>query len=473
MRIFRGIIKRSLTVCKQLFIIFAKKEIYMSDNYIKKPIDKIVYPVQRFIQQEKSGGLLLGISVLIALILGNSSLSESYHHFLAHKIGLSWNGRSFLDLSIHHWINDGLMSIFFFVVGLELKREMIGGDLSNPKQAILPIAAAIGGMLVPALIYFAFNPNSEASKGWGIPMATDIAFALGVLFILGKKIPLALKVFLTALAIVDDLGAVLVIAFFYTDEINMTYLFIGLIILLIMFLGSKLGVRSVIFYVVLGIFGVWVMFLFSGVHATIAAVLTAFTIPADVQIKENVFISKISTYLDRFNNIDPMENTPTLTNEQLHELEKIHEATIAATPPLQRLEHVLHPFVTFVIIPTFAIANAGISLSIDFTTLFDNNVTIGVAAGLLIGKVVGVVLFSSLVIKLKIADVPKGMNFKNLLGLGFLASIGFTMSLFISSLAFASELYQTEAKIGIFAASMIGGIIGYLILNTNKNKENE
>ncbi|OCK50775.1 Na+/H+ antiporter NhaA [Chryseobacterium sp. CBo1] len=445
----------------------------MTENYNKKPIDKIVYPLQRFIQQEKSGGLLLGISVLIALILGNTSLSEGYHHFLAHKIGLNFDGKSFLDLSIHHWINDGLMSVFFFVVGLELKREMIGGDLSNPRQAFLPIAAAIGGMLLPALIYFALNPNSETGRGWGIPMATDIAFALGVLFLLGKKIPLALKVFLTALAIVDDLGAVLVIAFFYTNEINMTYLFIGLLILLIMLLGSKLGVRSVLFYAVFGIFGVWVMFLFSGVHATIAAVLAAFTIPADVKIKENLFITKIYNYLERFKNIDPTENTPTLTNEQLHELEKIHEATIAATPPLQRLEHAMHPFVTFVIIPIFAIANAGISLNIDFTTLFDNNVAIGVAAGLIVGKVLGVVLFSTLIIKLKIAEVPKGMTFKNLLGLGFLASIGFTMSLFISSLAFTSEFYQTEAKIGIFVASIIGGIIGYLILNTNKIRDNE
>ncbi len=302
-------------------------------------------------------------------------------------------------------------------------------------------------------------------KGWGIPMATDIAFALGVLFLLGKKIPLSLKVFLTALAIVDDLGAVLVIAFFYTSDINLTYLSIGLLILAIMYLGNKMGVRSIFFFAFLGIVGVWTCFVISGVHATIAAVLAAFTIPADVKIKENIFIAKISTYLDRFKNLDPTENTPTLTNDQLHVLEKINEATNAATPPLQILEHAMHPVVTFVIIPIFAIANAGVSLNIDLNSLFDTNIALGVALGLLVGKVVGVVGFTAVFIKLKIAQLPEGMNIRNLLGLGFLASIGFTMSLFVTSLAFSHEEYQTQAKIGIFAASLIGGIIGYMILN--------
>ncbi len=357
------------------------------------------------------------------------------------------------------------MSIFFFVVGLELKREIIGGELSNLKKALLPIIAAVGGMLMPALIYLLFNPSGEPHKGWGIPMATDIAFALGVLYLLGNRIPLALKVFLTALAIVDDLGAVLIIAFFYTAEINMIYLMAGLIILAVIYLGNRLGVRSILFYALFGICGVWAAFLLSGVHATIAAVLAAFTIPADVKIPENVFISKIQVYLDRFKNIDPTENTPTLTNEQLHVLEQINESTLAATPPLQRLEHAMHPAVSFLIIPVFAIANAGISLDIDFDSLFNNNIALGTAFGLIGGKVLGVVGFSYAFIRLKIADAPEGMNFRNLLGLGFLASIGFTMSLFITSLAFSHEEYHTQAKIGIFAASITGGIIGYIILN--------
>ncbi|WP_375182181.1 Na+/H+ antiporter NhaA, partial [Chryseobacterium sp.] len=342
-----------------------------------------------------------------------------------------------------------------------------------PKKALLPIIAAIGGMVVPALIYLLFNPAGEPHKGWGIPMATDIAFALGVLYLLGDKIPLALKVFLTALAIVDDLGAVLVIAFFYTSEINFLFLIIGLAILIFMYMGNKLGVRSIIFYAILGICGVWTTFLVSGVHATIAAVLAAFTIPADVKIKENIFISKINAYLERFKNIDPTENTPTLTNEQLHVLEMMNEATLAATPPLQRLEHSMHPAVSFLIIPIFAIANAGVSLNVDIDQLFENNIAVGTALGLLVGKVLGVVGFSILFIKLKIAQIPDGMNFRNLLGLGFLASIGFTMSLFITSLAFSHEEYQTQAKIGIFAASLIGGVIGYLILNKNSKHKNK
>jgi Na+:H+ antiporter, NhaA family len=437
----------------------------MSNNYKTKPIDKIVQPMQRFIQQEKSGGLLLGISVILALILANSPLSHGYHEILEQSFGFRWNNEIYFEYNIHHWINDGLMSVFFFVVGLELKREIIGGELSNIRQAILPIAAAVGGMLMPAIIYLLFNPSGEPHKGWGIPMATDIAFALGVLYLLGNKIPLALKVFLTALAIVDDLGAVLVIAFFYTSEINTTFLLVGLFILLLMYLGNKLGIRSILFYAILGIGGVWTCFLVSGVHATIAAVLAAFTIPADVKIRENVFISKINTYLDKFKNIDPTENTPTLTNEQLHVLEKMNEATLAATPPLQRLEHAMHPTVSFLIIPIFAIANAGVSLNIDIENLFTNNIALGTALGLLLGKVLGVVGFSVLFIKLKIAKVPEGMNIRNLFGLGFLASIGFTMSLFVTSLAFSHEEFQTQAKIGIFAASIIGGIIGYVILN--------
>lgn len=439
----------------------------MMKNYPKKPIDKIVYPVQRFIQQEKSGGLLLGISVIIALILANSPLSTAYHHILEQTFGFRWNDRSIFNFSIHHWINDGLMSVFFFVVGLELKREIIAGELSNPRKAMLPIVAAVGGMVMPALIYLLLNPAGEMHKGWGIPMATDIAFALGVLFLLGRKIPLSLKVFLTALAIVDDLGAVLVIAFFYTADIQMAYLLIGLFILAVMYLGNKLGVRSIFFFALLGICGLWTCFVISGVHATIAAVLAAFTIPADVKIKETVFISKITNFLETFKNIDPTEDKPTLTNDQLHVLEQINEATIAATPPLQRLEHSMHPIVTFVIIPIFAIANAGVSLDIDINSLFDTNVALGVALGLLAGKVLGVVGFTAVFIKLKIAKVPEGMTIKNLFGLGFLSSIGFTMSLFVTSLAFTHEEYQTQAKIGIFAASILGGIIGYIILNKN------
>lgn len=440
----------------------------------KAPIDKVVRPIQKFIEQEKSGGLVLGISVIVALILANSPWHHQYHHFFEQELGFLFNGNTYLEYNLHHWINDGLMAVFFFVVGLELKREIVAGELSNPRKAMLPIAAAMGGMLVPALIYFTLNPRGEVHSGWGIPMATDIAFALGVLYLLGNRIPLVLKVFLTALAIVDDLGAVLVIAFFYTSDISMMNLSIGLLFLLGMYLGNKMGVRSILFYAILGIGGVWTAFLLSGVHATIASVLAAFTIPADVKIKEQVLIARIRKHLNQFTQADPNDKVPTLTNKQLHILEGLNSDTEKAIPPLQKLEHAMHPFVTFVIIPIFALANAGVSvLDIDINELFSTNVALGVALGLLIGKVVGVVGFTWLCVKLKIAPFPNGMNMRNLFGLGLLASIGFTMSLFITELAFTHDTYKVQAKVGIFAASIIGGVLGYLVLNRQSKKHSE
>lgn len=436
------------------------------------PIDTMVKPIHRFIQQEKSGGMVLGISVILALLLANSPWGHDYHHFFEQKFGFTFNGHNFFDFSLHHWINDGLMAIFFFVVGLELKREIVAGELSDIRKSLVPIFAAVGGMVVPATIYIALNPTGEVHSGWGIPMATDIAFALGVLFLLGNRIPLALKVFLTALAIVDDLGAVLVIAFFYTSEISVLSLGIGIFFLLVMYIGNKMGIRSILFYAIIGIIGVWTGFLLSGVHATIAAVLSAFMIPLDMKIDENNYIQKMEKYLSKFRKADSNSQIPTLTNEQLHILEEAKKDTSKIIPPLQQLEHSLHPFVTFIVIPIFALANAGVSvLDIKLDEIFNTNIALGVALGLLVGKVVGIVGFSWLCAKLKIAKLPEGMNFKSLLGLGFLGSIGFTMSLFVTSLAFTHEEYITQAKIGIFLASIIGGILGYYILSSQFKEE--
>lgn len=360
------------------------------------------------------------------------------------------------------------MAIFFFVVGLELKREIVAGELSKPRKAILPIIAALGGMLFPAIIYLILNPTGEVHNGWGIPMATDIAFALGVLYLLGDRIPLSLKVFLTAVAIVDDLGAVLVIAFFYTSDISVINLGIGLFFLLLMFIGNRMGIRNIFFYSILGIGGVWSLFLLSGVHATIAAVLAAFMIPADVKIKEDIFIARLKKHLSRFRNADP-NHLPIVTHEQLYIIERISRDNKKATPPLQRLEHAMHPFVTFVVIPIFALANAGISiLDISTQILLETNVVFGVVFGLLAGKVIGIVGFVWLCVKLKIATFPQGMNYKNLFGVSLLASIGFTMSLFITQLAFVHDEYQIQAKIGIFVASIIGGVLGYIVLSKQK-----
>lgn len=430
------------------------------------PIDQLVGPIQRFVQHEKSGGVVLGASVLLALFLANSPWSDSYFAFLHQKLGFVFDGATYLEYDIHHWVNDALMAIFFFVVGLELKREIVGGELSNPRQAMLPIFAAMGGMIVPAAIYLSLNPVGEPHAGWGIPMATDIAFALGVLYLLGNRVPLALKVFLTALAIVDDLGAVLVIAFFYTSDISVSNLAIGLGFVLLMYLGNRMGVRNVIFYAILGILGVWTAFLLSGVHATIASILAAFTIPADIEIREDVYKQRVKEYLNRFKALDPEDRKKALTVDQIHILEQIREYTKSAMSPLQRLEHAMHPFVTFVVLPIFALANAGVSvMDINMDILFSNNIALGVGLGLLLGKVIGVVGFTWVCVKLGIASFPNGMDIKNLFGLGLLASIGFTMSLFITSLAFTHQEYMTQAKIGIFVASIIGGVLGYLVLS--------
>lgn len=442
------------------------------NNEIKStPAEKwIINPVNNFISKSTTGGIILFIAAVLAIFLANSSFQDWYHHIWEHKIGFAFNDTLYLNYTIHHWVNDGLMAIFFFVVGLELKREIIGGELSEPKKAMLPIVAAVGGMVFPALIYMFFNFGTDSSHGWGIPMATDIAFALGVLYILGDKIPATLKVFLTALAIVDDLGAVLVIAFFYTASINFTALSIGLGVLLFLFICNKLGVRNILFYAIIGIFGVWLPFLLSGVHATIAAVLVAFTIPAGSRIDENLFIRKIKTRLDQFKQLDPTDS-PVLSEDQLHVLQDMRGLAKDAMSPLHRLEHGLHSFVSFIVMPVFALANAGVTFSSDIIENATSNVTLGVISGLLIGKVIGVFGVSSLMIKLKLASLPDGLTNKSLFGVGLLASIGFTMSLFVTNLAFDNPEYELQAKLGIFVASLIGGVLGYIILNKNKKKE--
>lgn len=440
-------------------------------NRKKYPIEKISVPFQHILHHEKAGGIVLFISVIIAIFFANSSLQEAYHHFFENTFGFQINGKTYLEYNLHHWINDGLMAIFFFVIGLELKKEIVSGELSQPRQAILPIAAAIGGMIVPACIYLFFNSAPETHSGWGIPMATDIAFALGVLMFLGNKVPVSLKVFLLALAIVDDLGAVLVIAFFYSSDISFFNLFLGFSFFAVMLAGNKLGVRNVLFYAILGIGGLWTAFLLSGVHATIAAVLAAFAIPADVRIREKDFVDEMQQKLKEFEAIDPDDSVPTLKNEQLDILEDIQNATALAMTPLQKLVNLLHPVNTFIILPVFALANAGVALKIDADTLFSTNISIGVALGLLLGKTIGIVAFTYLLIKAGIGKLSEGMNIKNLFGMGLLASIGFTMSIFVSSLAFSDPLYLNQAKIGIFAASLIGGIAGYFYLSMISEKE--
>ena len=422
-------------------------------------------PIKLFMGREKSGGIVLILSVTLAMILANSNLAESYSHFFEQEVGFIVNGEPYLNYSLHHWINDGLMAMFFFVVGLELKREFIGGELADIRNTILPIGAAIGGMIVPALIFLSLNIGTPQTMGWGIPMATDIAFALGVVYLLGDKVPVSAKVFLTTLAIVDDLGAVLVIAFFYTSELSIASLLFGLGFLAVMFIGNRLGIKSLFFYAALGIGGVWVTFLLSGIHATIAAVLAAFMIPADAKINESVYLKRMKKLTRRFEKEEPNE-VRTLEEGQVDVLTHIQHDTEIAIPLLQQLEHKMSPIVTFLIMPIFAIANAGISFTdLSLSDIFSTHVALGVTLGLLLGKPIGIIGATFLMVKMRWATLPSAITRRTLMGLGMLASIGFTMSMFISTLAFTDELLMTQAKLGIFLASILGGIGGYVLLN--------
>ena len=422
-------------------------------------------PIKLFMGREKSGGIVLILSVTLAMLLANSNIAESYFHFFEQEVGFIVNGQPYLNYSLHHWINDGLMAMFFFVVGLELKREFIGGELADIRNTILPIGAAIGGMIVPALIFLSLNIGTPQTMGWGIPMATDIAFALGVVYLLGDKVPASAKLFLTTLAIVDDLGAVLVIAFFYTSELSIASLLFGLCFLAVMFIGNRLGIKSLFFYAALGIGGVWVTFLLSGIHATIAAVLAAFMIPADAKINESVYLKRMKKLTRRFEKEEPNE-VRTLEEGQVDVLTHIQHDTEIAIPLLQQLEHKMSPIVTFLIMPIFAIANAGISFTdLSLSDIFSTHVALGVTLGLLLGKPIGIIGATFLMVKMRWATLPSAITRRTLLGLGMLASIGFTMSMFISTLAFTDELLMTQAKLGIFLASILGGIGGDVLLN--------
>jgi len=415
-----------------------------------------------FWSDSRLAGAILFLSAILSIVIANSPLAHSFHHLLETPFGISLGGLS-VSKSIHHWINDGLMAIFFFVVGLELKREVIAGELSDPRKAMLPVAAALGGMLFPALIYVGFNGGGEGAEGWGIPMATDIAFALGVLHLLGNRVPLSLKVFLTALAVADDIGAVLVIAFFYTSDINMMSLGVAGVILVLMMIANRMGVRNTTFYAVFSICGLWLSFLMSGVHPTIAAVLAAFTIPANVKLPEVDYIQKMDKLMDGFRAAIP-NGKPTVTEEQLHLLEDIRTASKHALTPLQRLEHMLHPFVALLIMPIFALCNAGFVIGSDFAEGLLHPVSIGSFVGLLLGKFIGVAGTVWLFQKAGWSPLPTGMNQRHVMGAGLLAGIGFTMSLFVAGLAFPGGPMMEHAKIGIVCGSVVAGVAGYFVL---------
>jgi len=429
-----------------------------------KPLSS--FKISRFINEEAYGGVLLIIATIAALIWANSSFYESYHHIWHElKVGFAWGDLNMIA-SLHHWINDGLMALFFFVLGLEIKREIMGGELSSIKKASMPIAAAIGGMLIPALFYvIVVMKYPEYLHGWGIPMATDIAFALGLLAMLGSRVPLNLKIFLTALAIADDLGAVMVIAVFYTESIDYSELMYAGFFLAVLIAANYMGVRRTVFYALVGFTGVWIAFIFSGVHATIAGVLIALTIPARTKINENSYVDKLTIYLNKFKKEKPDDNSTLLTKEQVHIISEIEELNDKAHTPLQKLEHALHPVTAFFILPVFALSNAGVHIDGSVVDMLFHPISLGIIAGLILGKFLGISLLSHLVVKLKIASLPENVTWQHIYGVAFLAGIGFTMSMFISDLAFKEDELKQIAKVGIMAASFLSAIIGLIWLS--------
>ena len=421
---------------------------------------RILLPVQEFIQTEVAGGIVLLVAAAVALIWANSPWNDSYFDLWRDtQISVDFHIFSASE-DLQHWANDLLMVVFFFVVGLEIKRELLHGELAGPRKAALPAAAALGGMAVPALIYIALNTGENSVDGWGIPMATDIAFALGVLALVGKRIPSRLRVFLLALAVVDDIGAIVVIAVFYTDTLALDSLGIAAAVVALIVVLQAFGVRGTMLYLLLGLC-LWAAVYQSGVHATIAGVILGLLTPAQARIDPATYAASMDDLLRDYR--QATEDSDEERREAT--LGEIEELTTGRSAPLERLERLLHPWSSFVVIPIFALANAGIDLSGGvLSDAATSSVTYGVALGLIAGKLAGVLGVTWLAVRLRLADLPAGVTWPHLLGVALLAGIGFTVSLFISGLAFERAELVDEAKIGVFAASIVAGAAGFAFL---------
>ena len=417
---------------------------------------------QRFLHSQVTGSLILIVATIIALIWANSQWGDFYYELSHTYVGVHFGDWEF-SLSLSHWIKDGLMAIFFFVVGLEIKREIAVGELSTLDRAMLPVCAALGGAIVPATIYALVNSSGEAAAGWGIPMATDIAFALGVLSMFGSRVPLGLKIFLTALAIADDLLAVAVIAVFYTPDLDASILLYAVIPLGLMIFLNRIGVRVTWVYSVLAIV-VWLGVLGSGVHATIAGVLVAMVIPVRPAIDPVQFTEKTAQLLASITGQDNSLDALIHDSARREKLEQLSLAVEDATPPAIALEHSLHPLQSFVILPLFALFSAGVAFSPENLADFPSGAALGVILGLVVGKPLGVLLTSWLVIKFAKVELLD-VTLPQLIGAGCLAGIGFTMSIFISELAFTTDAVIDQAKVGILAASVIAGVLGAIVLH--------
>ena len=407
-------------------------------------------------------GVLMVAAAITALVFANTDLAPQFHEFWEYCLHIQLNEAE-LSLTLHEFVNDGLMAIFFFSIGLEIKREIIAGELSNFKKAMLPIIGAVGGIVFPALIYFVINWGTATTSGWGIPIATDIVFALVLLNLMGnKKAPLTLKIFITALAVVDDIFAVLVIAFFYTDQIVFEGLLWAFLFFFVLIGASWIGIKTPLFYGIIGILGIWIGFFLSGVHATIAGVITAIAIPAKVDLSEQQFVKNIRNLIDTF---EDNRNTVTVFMEenQLELVRIIQKAIRKTVPPLQAIEKVLHPFVNFIILPLFVLANTGLTIKAESFGLLLQPLSLGIIFGLVLGKFLGISLTTKLASVFKIAKLPKDVQWPQLYGAAAFAGIGFTMSIFIGELAFENQEYVYQAKFAILMAFILAVVLGLII----------
>ncbi|MDO7172220.1 Na+/H+ antiporter NhaA [Mariniflexile sp. AS56] len=424
----------------------------------------ILSPFQKFVKIESFSGILLLLATVLALIWANSPLAESYHTLWQYKMGFTTESFE-LNKPLILWINDGLMAIFFFLIGLEIKREFLIGELNTTKKLAFPLFGALGGMIIPVLFFLALNQNTETFKGWGIPMATDIAFSLAILKVLGNRIPLSLKVFLTAFAIVDDLGAVLIIAIFYSGTIKISLLGIAFLFLAFLYFLSYKGYYSKFLLIFSGII-IWTLFLKSGIHPTLAGILLAFSVPIRQKIKTPEFIDNLVTITNKIKEAT-VSKKPLLSKEQIQEIDELEDWTNKYQSPLQHLEHNLHDWVAYFIIPFFALANAGVVLNSNIP--LDIALVINIAICLVLGKSIGISFIVLLAKKIKLIEIPSDINNLQIIGVSFLAGIGFTMAIFIASLAFSnSPAYIDSAKIGILIGSFISAIVGYIILRFKK-----
>lgn len=431
-----------------------------------KSNNRISKALSSFIQSESFGGIFLFICALLAMIIANSPLSDLYYSLWEQPLGISFAG-IFYGFSIHQWIGDVLMSIFFLMVGLEIKREILFGDLSGFQKAAFPVIGALGGMIVPGVIYFILNMNTPSYHGFGIPMATDIAFALGVILLLGRCVPLALKVFLVTLAVADDLGAITIIAIFYPspEGLHFSYLLASIGIIALLIFINRLGVRHLGIYLGIGI-ALWFCVHHGGIHATIAAVALAFCIPVKAKIQSREFMQMANKMMLLFKDKDKERTNILLNTEQIGAIDTLTKDFSKVQNPLLRLKNALHPWCAFVIMPLFAFANAGVDVRAEVNFQIDY-IMLGIMLGLVVGKPFGILSLTYLCEKFKIATRPQGVSWNHIFGAGMLAGIGFTMSMFVSNLAFTEEDARNISKIAILLSSSLAGILGslYLILN--------